>query len=423
MVAIQLEKGHTHLDLELADEKLIEVVTGQDIPPLPRGRIEEIIFRSISNHAPDHVAEKKICIIIPDDTRLWARGDLYVPCIVKALNSAGVPFAQIKVMVALGTHAPMEKDRMEDLAGAYTCENVETLNSANRDFTRLVSMGKTPQGTELAFTREACEADHIIIYGGVLHHLIAGYGGGRKYILPGIAGYETIQQNHSLAFGADGSARPEVRQACAEGNPVHQDMVDAARIFLKDKTCSHVALAANGAGEIFHCEVGDLFPTFERGCQQLNQACCVTLAEKGDFALISAGGHRTDGQLYQATKALFNAVNLVKDGGSILFTAACAQGVGNPDFGRALTKYKDNAPALGKALASGFKMPDYVAFRVLDILDRFQVTLASDMDPEQIQSLGFKTTEDPQTFVNQLTGRGYVVPFAENILPLLTNAD
>ncbi len=420
MVKIQLEKGQSHMDLEIPEEKLIQVVTGSDVAPLAPETIEETLLKGIAAHAPTDIEGKKVCIIIPDDTRLWARGDRYLPWIVKSLNQKrGLDHHQIAVVVALGTHAPMDDARMEALAGAYTCEHVKILNSANQDQTRLVSMGKTCRGTRLAFTKEACEADHIIIYGGVLHHLIAGFGGGRKYILPGVAGYDTIQQNHSLAFTPEGTAHPNVRQACTQGNPVHEDMVEAAQIFLKEKTCTHVALAANGQGEIFHCGVGDLFPTFEKGCEELNRACCVPLDKKGDFALISAGGHRTDGQLYQATKALFNAVNLVKEGGDILFTAACAEGVGNLDFATALKTHKGDSTPLGKALAQTFKMPDYVAFRLLDILKRFRVTLVSDLDPEQARGLGFQTVEDPQTFVNGLTGKGYAVPFAENILPLV----
>ena len=419
MVAFTLEKGEGHIELTLNEDQLLGMVTGQETPPLNREEIQAVITQGIPAHGPADLAQKKIAVIIPDDTRLWARGDLYVPCIIQALEKAGVSPEQIKVMVALGTHAPMAADRFPALAGQYTCDRVEILNSANTDFTRLADLGTTTRGTRLAVTKEAWEADHIIIYGGVLHHLIAGFGGGRKYILPGIAGYDTIQQNHALAFTGEGQAHPRVRQAVTEGNPVHEDMVEAARIFLKNKTCTQVALAANGEGQIFHCEVGDLDATFHRGCEALNRACCVSLEEKGDFALISAGGHRTDGQLYQSTKALFNAVNAVKEGGEILFVAACAEGIGNPDFGTALEKYRQDPAPLGKALAKAFKMPDYVAFRLMDLLNRFKITLVSDLEDEMVHRLGFNTTANPQAFIRSLPGKGYVLPFAENILPLI----
>jgi nickel-dependent lactate racemase len=181
----------------------------------------------------------------------------------------------------------------------------------------LTEIGTTSRGTCLTVSREAVEADHLIIFGGVLHHLIAGFGGGRKYILPGIAGYDSIQQNHSLAFDDTGRPHPLVRQAVTQGNPVHEDMMEGTDLFLQGKTVCYAAVAANGAGEIFYAAAGDLHPTFDQGCAALNEACCVTVPEKGDFALVSAGGFRTDGQLYQATKALFNTAGVVKDGGGL----------------------------------------------------------------------------------------------------------
>ncbi len=173
--------------------------------------------------------------------------------------------------------------------------------SANRNKNRLTLLGETRRKTEVYITREAVEADHIIIYGGVLHHMAAGYGGGRKYIFPGIAGYDSIQHNHSLAMRQDGSAHPMVRQMQLQGNPVNEDLAEATELFLDDKTCTYVAVAANGHGEIFHTEVGPLQQTFENSCNRLDDVCSVVVDKKEDFVLISAGGFRTDGQLYQVT--------------------------------------------------------------------------------------------------------------------------
>jgi len=155
------------------------------------------------------------------------------------------------------------------------------------------------------------------------------------------------------------------------------------------------------------------------GCKMLDQACSIQVPLKGDFALISAGGHRTDGQLYQSTKALFNAVNIVNDGGNILFVAGCSQGVGNDTFSSVLNTFKDDPEKLGKELAVNFNMPSYVAFRVMDILKRFNVTLVSDFSKTQTESFGFKYTDSVDRYIKSLKGKGYIIPFAENILPVL----
>ncbi|MCG8529889.1 MAG: lactate racemase domain-containing protein, partial [Desulfovibrionales bacterium] len=295
MVEFNLEMGQSHLALNLNDDQSLGVITGREVPPLDEEGIKTIIQEGIVAHAPENIAEKKIVIIIPDNTRLWARGDLYVPCIVEGLRALGVSFENICVLVALGSHAPMEASQKIQLTGSNFKGQLTIRNSAPLDAKRLVPVGTTSRGTHLSVTREAALADHVIIFGGVLHHLIAGFGGGRKYILPGIAAYESIQQNHSLAFTRKGLAHPGVGQAQIKENPVHLDMEEAAQLFLKDKTCTHVALAANGEGEIFHAQVGALDPTFTHACGALNRACCVRVPEKSDFALVSAGGHRTDG--------------------------------------------------------------------------------------------------------------------------------
>ncbi|WP_022663813.1 nickel-dependent lactate racemase [Desulfospira joergensenii] len=415
---IKLKKDHGQVRVTLPDHRIIEVIRGRDVKPLGHDSIRSIIRKGIRSGSPPDIRTRKTAVIIPDDTRLWARGDLFVPCIVESLADLGVCLDQIKIIIALGTHGEISPDRFTELAGEFCRKNVEILNSANRDKDRLVHIGKTASGTELTVTKEAWEAHHIIIFGGILHHLIAGFGGGRKYILPGIAGYDAVQQNHSLALTREGLSRPGVAQAVLQGNPVNRDMEEGAALFLKDKTSCYAAVAANGEGQIFHAAVGDIHDTFREGCARLNHACCALIPGKGDFALISAGGFRTDTQLYQATKALFNAVNAVKPGGRILFVAGCAEGTGNPVFARALKEFRASPKSLGKKLASRFDMPAYVAFRVMEILGQYKVTLVSDLDEAQTRELGFGFTRNIDGYIQDLTGRGYIIPYGENILPV-----
>jgi lactate racemase len=416
---ISLKQGHGVLELKVPDEKILDVVTGRKVPALEVNRVGEIIDAGVRATAPADIGSRKVAILIPDDTRLWARGDLFVPVIVKALIDLGVPEAQVTITIALGTHADILPDRFPLLAGNFCADRITILNSANRDRHRLVLLGRTRRGTPVEMTREAWEADHVIVFGGILHHVLAGFGGGRKYILPGIAGYDAIQQNHSLALQADGTPHPMVRQACLKGNPVHEDMQEAARLFLEGKTACFAAVAASGAGNLFYAEAGDLDRTFLNGCEQVNHACAVNVPVKGDFAVISAGGHRIDSQLYQATKALFNAVEVVKEGGDILFVAQAEEGVGNPAFEAALRRYRDDPRPLGENLIRSFKMPAYVACRVLDMLHRFRITLVSGLSRKETLDLGFEYANDLDEYIRRLKGRGYILPYAENVLPLV----
>ena len=415
---IKLEKGQTTLDITLPDEKVCDIIIGRKVPAMSHDDIRDIISNRIRAHSPEDIRDRKIALIIPDSTRLWARGDVFVPEIVKTLFDLGVQRENLRIIIATGTHADMTKDQFSALAGTFCAQQVEILNAANQNQDRLVYIGETYKKTPVFITKEAAEADHIIIFGGVLHHLIAGFGGGRKYIMPGIAGYDTIQKNHSLAIRKDGTPHPLARQAKLWGNPINEDINDAATLFLEGKTCTYVAVAAGGTGDIFYADAGPLHDTFMKGCKKLDEVCCIPVPKKGDFVIFSIGGHRADGQLYQSTKALFNAVHIVKEGGDILFVAGCAEGVGNETFSSVLKAYKGNPEKLGLELAVTFDMAAYVAFRVLDILKRFNVTLVSDFSKSETEALGFRHTENLDHYVQNLKGKGYVIPFAENILPV-----
>lgn len=420
---IHLEKGHGQIQVEIPDHQIIAVLQGKQLPPMDLEDLRKIIADALKAELPADITKKKIGLLIPDDTRLWARGDLFVPVIAKTLLDLGVQREKICVIIALGTHADMPEEKFPLLAGDYTAASIRIVNSANKDEHRLVSLGITSRSTELSFTKEAVEAEHIIVFGGVLHHMLAGYGGGRKYIFPGVAGYDSIQQNHSLALSIQGTPHPQVCQTQLAGNPVHEDIQEATQSFLEHKSCTYVAVTANGQGEIYDAAVGPLDETFTRSCQKLDEACCLDITEKADFALISAGGHRTDRQLYQATKALFNSVNAVKEGGNILFVAGCQDGAGNALFEAALKKYHQDSQGLGKKLTESFDMASYVAYRVIDLLDRFTIILVSDLSKEQTRNLGFNYSDNLEIYVKNLRGRGYIIPFAENILPLVRKTE
>ncbi|MCK5348075.1 MAG: DUF2088 domain-containing protein, partial [Desulfobacula sp.] len=191
---IKLKKNQTTLNITIQSDKILDILTGKDIPGISNDKIKQIISKGIKTHTPEDIKHKKIAVLIPDNTRLWARGDIFVPQIVKTLFDLGVSKDNVKIIIALGTHDDMDKNNFSQLAGTYCTQRVEILNSANKNQDRLVHIGKTYKKTQLYITKEAVEADHIIIFGGILHHMIAGFGGGRKYILPGIAGYDSVQQ-------------------------------------------------------------------------------------------------------------------------------------------------------------------------------------------------------------------------------------
>jgi nickel-dependent lactate racemase len=418
-IEFKLKIGRNIETVSLQDDKILDVLTGPEISEFESEEIKQQIAEAVRSSLPKDIESKKIVIIVADHTRIWTKGNLYVPVILNTLLEEGAIAETIQVIIALGTHGDTPVERMHELVGEETLKRVEVLNSANKNTDRLTYIGKTTHGTSLYLTNEACEADHIIIYGGVLHHLLAGFGGGRKYIHPGIAGYESIQQNHSLSMKKDGSLHPRVFQSFLEGNPVHEDMTEGAEMFLRDKTSLLINVVENGEGEIFHLVKGDWKKAFAEGCEQVNRAGRVFINRKADFVIFSAGGYEKDGQLYQSTKALFNSYGAVRDGGQILMFAEAREGIGNVEFGEALKTFEGNMNVLGKKLVEKFSMPSYVAYRIIDILSRYNVTLVSNFSREETKALGFKYTDSIEEYTRNLKGKGYIIPSAENILPII----
>lgn len=415
---VRLKKGRETLQIAIADDKIQGVLSGSAAAPIPAETIDAVIEEGLHRHCPDDIAARKMAVIIPDDTRLWARGDRYVPTIVKTLQKLGADSQNMVIVIALGTHADVAEERFPELAGAYCCRTAPVINSANRNRARLDFIGRTSRGTDVLLTREVAEAEHIVIFGGVLHHMIAGFGGGRKYLFPGVAGYDSIQQNHSLALDETGLPHPLVRQACLEGNPVNEDIEEACDMVLQDRGCTYVSVAVNGEGEIFHARAGELRDTFMTSCRKLNEVCTAPIDRKGDFVICSAGGHRTDGQLYQASKALFNGAEALKHDGCLLLVAECTDGHGNARFADMLKRHRNDPAALGNKLLTGFDMPSYIALRVIDLLRRYRIGLCSGFSQEETEEMGFSYVQDVSSYVKKLDGTGYIIPFAENILPV-----
>ena len=151
---IKLEKGLSSINIAIPNDKVLDTIIGKDVPGIGHDQIKEIISKGIKAHAPEGINHKKIAVIIPDDTRLWARGDIFVPQIVKSLLALGCSTDNIKIIIAVGTHADMEKDMFSRLAGTYCTQRVEILNSANKNQDRLVQIGETHKNTQLYITKE-----------------------------------------------------------------------------------------------------------------------------------------------------------------------------------------------------------------------------------------------------------------------------
>ena len=121
---IKLEKGLTSIDIDIPDDKVFDTIIGKDTPAIGHKQIKQIISKGIKKHTPKGIISRKIAVIIPDDTRLWAMGDVFVPQIVKTLMKLGIPTSNIKIIIAIGTHDDIDKGKFSQLAGTLCNQRV-----------------------------------------------------------------------------------------------------------------------------------------------------------------------------------------------------------------------------------------------------------------------------------------------------------
>ena len=341
-------------------------------------------------HLARENGSKPIAIIVNDPTRL-ANSDRFIHLLLDYLNGAGVPDAQVTVVFACGSHRPLSDREMDEVLGASTRKRVRCVNHIARDQSSLVHCGTTSRGTPVWLNRTAGEAGLRILTGSIVHHFFAGFGGGRKALVPGVAGHETIQRNHAMML-CDGADIGRLA-----GNPVHLDLLEAARMagggFL-------VNVVLNQRHEFAGVFCGDMEKAHEAGCEMAENLSGVDLPWPAHLVIASCGGYPKDINMYQAQKTLDNAAQASKPGGHIVFLAECRDGVGSATYYDWARRYK-TLPELEGALRECFVLGGHKAYAVGKLLSRATVWLVSSLPRSIAEELGFRYSESPRDAIDK----------------------
>lgn len=305
---------------------------------------------------------EQIVIVVSDGTR-----KVYTPQILDAviggLHEIGVADEQITLLVALGTHRPATERELQEICGAWA-GRLRVVQHDCRDKSQLVYLGRTTAGTAVYVNRLAAEADKLIITGGISFHDMAGFSGGRKAVLPGIAGYDTIMQNHALALNSRdiGGRNPSCDAARLDGNPLHEDMVEGVA-FLEPDYMVNTILGADGS--VIGVAAGHWLADWEQGCRLLMNAGSAAIPEQADITIASAGGYPKDINFYQATKAHMNAVFATKPGGIMILVMECPDIAEPPEFADA---FLQDRAAMEASLREHFTIPVFSAYKTHEII-------------------------------------------------------
>lgn len=188
----------------------------------------------------------------------------------------------------------------------------------------MVHIGTSTSGTEMWVNRRGVEADRLVIIGSVEPHYFGGYTGGRKAFLPGIASYKTIEQNHKFALDLQAQA------LALEGNPVHEDMIDALCV-IAEKPIFSIQTVLDRDRKIYAATAGHIHESFYAAIERANEVFCVEIPAKADV-VVSVAPYPMDVDLYQSQKALDNGKLALAEGGILILVSKCRTGIGHETF-------------------------------------------------------------------------------------------
>jgi len=392
---ISIPYGRTHLAADLPDALVNAVLCSRlesYVPAMGETELVEAALRDPIGSDPLETlaAGKKNIVLIASDHTRPVPSKVLVPPMLAAIRR-GNPEAEITILIATGCHRGTTKDELIEKFGPEIVAAERIVIHDCADEAAMVTIGTLPSGGALRINRIAAEADLLVSEGFIEPHFFAGFSGGRKSVLPGIADRETVYWNHNAEFIASAHARTGI----LEGNPIHADMLYAARTAKLAFICNVVI---NAKHEVVGAFAGDCEQAHLAGAEFLKGLCQCEKAP-ADIVITSNNGYPLDQNIYQAVKGMTAGEATCREGGVIIMVAACNDGHGGESFMQTMTQGIPAGEILAKLQATPKKdtVPDQWESQILArILSKFHVVLVSECDPKLVRAMKMHPAGDLQ---------------------------
>jgi lactate racemase len=377
-----MKYGDSTLPLDIAPEKVLEVILPRNKPPLanPVGAVEQVLINPSGTPALlDMLLQrkpKKLVIVVNDITRPTPYA-VFMPPLMKTIAEAGIPDSCVTLVTATGIHDPHTREQDIQVYGKELVERYRVVSHVATDDDNLVFKGKFDSGYEFWLNKRVDESDFLITIGVVMPHYFAGFSGGRKSILPGVAGKETVKRNHARMVELMDDL-PPIRK-----NPVSLEMIQAARIAGVDFILNVVT---DDAGQLVDVVAGDLEEAWYKAVESSESLYITPVKQKADIAIASACGFPRDINLYQSQKALDHADKATKPGATVIIVAECRMGYGEDVFEKFM-KAGYTPEGIMKEVKTNFVMGGHKAYGFAKVAAEKKVIFVSSMSEEEIGTL------------------------------------
>lgn len=386
LTTLSFPYGRTTLNCRLEADELKAVLTSSLKDYQAALSEEDLVRKALENPigcprlAQLSAGKKNITVITSDHTRPMP-SRITMPLLLSEIRK-GSPEACISILVATGTHRAATREELLERFGdeIVSQENIYIHNCD--DASSMTILGDTPGGNTIAINRLAAEADLLIAEGFIEPHFFAGFSGGRKSIMPGIASRGSIMYNHCAPWIAD----PHSVMGSLEHNPIHEDMVFAAR---KSGLAFILNVVLNHKKEIIGAYAGDMEEAHREGVAFLSSLCACP-ASPADIVIVSNGGFPLDQNIYQSVKGMATAARTCRKGGVIIIVSQCADGHGGESFYHTFSSEPDTKKIMDSILSQDPKatIPDQWQSQILcSILLHHPVILVSDVPKEMAKKM------------------------------------
>lgn len=388
---IQVPYGqHDVLSVQLDEERVAGVVHPNKVTVGDENKtLEEALSRPINSKSFDQFLEdaRDVLFIVNDATRPTPTAK-----ILKMLTTRLIG-REVKFIIATGIHRAPTPEEYRQIFGEMYSKFRDRIvaHDAKRD-EDMVFIGKSKNGTEMYVNRMGMDAHKIVIIGSVEPHYFAGYTGGRKAFLPGIASYKTIEQNHKFAL------KMEAQALALEGNPVHEDMIDALKT-IEDKEIFAIMTVLDSEHRIYAATAGHIHDSFQAAIEKANEVFAVKIGSKADV-VVTVAPFPMDVDLYQAQKALDNGKLALKEGGLLILVAKCRTGVGHETFARLLSSSESPQDALNQ-IEREYKLGYHKAAKMAEIGLWAQMCGVCDLEDSVLEGCFLKPYHDLQEAIDQ----------------------
>jgi len=367
---ISLPYGHSHIAVDLDDDRATVLKPRRGSPDPIRlaltAPIDSLPLRELVHPG------QSVVILTSDITRPCPT-HLMLPPVLDELTCAGIRLEDVLVVFALGTHRSHKPEEQAKLLG----ETYGKVRCVDSDPHQVTNVGTTSRGTPIEVFEPVVKADVRIALGNIEYHYFAGYSGGAKALVPGVCSGKTVQHNHAMM----------VQQGAylgnLDGNPVRADIEEGTALIGLDFILNVIV----DEGRVTLAAAGDPVKAHRWACRALDYLSMVQVDHRADIVLVSAGGYPKDINMYQAQKALDNAMAAVRPGGIIIWVAECGEGLGNATFEKWMIG--SNPDETLRRIQEQFVVGGHKAAAIARVQKHASIWLVSQLATDTVRACGF----------------------------------